>query len=748
MLAGPLAAQDVKQDVTSDQVAQAVNKGLANLRNSARPGAIGPKMSYSQVGVPMLAVLALLNSGATADDASVAALLPAIAEMQNQYTYTVALKCQVLAAADPKKYAREIQEAANWLSMAQLDTGMWTYTGAQRTGRGDNSNTQYALLGLHEAAKAGAQVPETVWARARKHFENTQLEDGSWTYVYSAPNARQAGYGSMTAAGIASLYICGSRLNVGGTKKLLNGAYPSCGKYLQNDAIAKGLAWMGKKFSASENPGRSGAFLYYYLYGVERAGMISGLRNFGSHDWYREGAAHLVKTQRPDGGWGQAYDTAFAVLFLAKGNRPVLFQKVQWDNPKNPRETCQPWNRNIHDLENLCAHIGDKLGKPVTWQTANLAMPLTDLRMSPVLFVTGHEFPAFTPADVAKLRQFVETGGTLLFEACCGSKNFQTGFRKFAAELYPEYPLRQLELGHPVFSSYYKLPDAYNLEAIDVGCRTGVFFSPRALSALWEMQDYRDSERKWSELAFQLGTNIAAYATGKEALADRLDKVVLVQSDRGPAAQPLEVPRGAVRLARLVHDGDFNADARCLEVLAGILRDKAKVSVVASAKSMRSTDEKLAQYPVLFMTGHHGFKLSPEEVKALRTYLDRGGFLLAEACCGRELFDKSFRALMKELYPDHPFEALPADHPLYAGRIGVPLGELRYRKALADELKARGTTRPPLEAVVVDGRTTVLYSPYDWSCALEGDKPFACRGYIDEDGRKLALNLVLFAIGY
>jgi hypothetical protein len=50
--------------------------------------------------------------------------------------------------------------------------------------------------------------------------------------------------------------------------------------------------------------------------------------------------------------------------------------------------------------------------------------------------------------------------------------------------------------------------------------------------------------------------------------------------------------------------------------------------------------------------------------------------------------------------------------------------------------------------VVVNGRTTILYSPYDWSCSLEGDKPFSCRGYLDEDGQKLALNLVLYAIGY
>jgi hypothetical protein len=42
----------------------------------------------------------------------------------------------------------------------------------------------------------------------------------------------------------------------------------------------------------------------------------------------------------------------------------------------------------------------------------------------------------------------------------------------------------------------------------------------------------------------------------------------------------------------------------------------------------------------------------------------------------------------------------------------------------------------------------ILYSRYDFTCALEGDNPFSCRGYVDEDGRNLALNIFLYAIGY
>ncbi|HUS47240.1 MAG TPA: DUF4159 domain-containing protein [Phycisphaerae bacterium] len=742
LAAAVLSAGDIAaQEVTSEQVADAVAKGVANLRGHVRPGSIPARGSHRTKGQPMLGVLAMLNAGVPADDPAVARLLNEVAASENQYTYTVALKCQVLAAADPKKYAAALKEAAMWLAAAQLDNGMWTYTGGDaRRGRGDNSNTQYALLGLHEAAKAGVEIPKLVWERSRRHFENTQLLDGGWTYYFTG---RGQAYGSMTAAGVSSLYICGQRLHVGGPKRFVNGKYPSCGRYSQNKPIAAGLAWLAGHFAVNTNPGGSRSWLYYYLYGLERVGMIAGVRSFGEHDWYRRGAEQLVTTQRGDGGWGQVYDTAFAILFLAKGNRPVLIQKLQWKHSKNPAE----WNRNIHDLENLTAFIGDKLGKPVTWQSTTLALPLTELRVSPILFITGHEFPEFNAEEKAKLRRFVESGGTLLCEACCGSKEYHEGFVKFAAEVFGDYQLRALVASHPVFGSYYEMKQTYGLHGIDVGCRTGVFYSPNALSCLWEMRDYRDSRGKWSETALKLGTNVAAYATGKEHLPNRLDKVVLPEAVEH-AGQPLEIPRGAVRLARLVHDGDYNADPHCLQNLCAMIRDKAKVSVVAHAKHLKATDEKIFQYPILFMTGHHPFKLSDEEIAALRTHLKRGGILVADSCCGRKQFDASFRAMVKQIFPDTPFKALPGDHPIYTGRIGLPLGELHYRKILADELASRGTTRPPLEAVTIDGRTAILYSKYDWTCALEGDNPYSCRGYIDEDGRKLALNIILYAIGY
>ncbi|MCD4824261.1 MAG: DUF4159 domain-containing protein [Phycisphaerae bacterium] len=733
LLALPAAAfAQPAQQLTSEQVNAAIAKAVAWLRQKQRADGTWPGLGH-EGGVTALCTLALLNAGADANDPAVAKGIARLHKIPNHATYTTSLKCQVYAAADPKKYAAQLKAAAEHLINTQRANGMWGYSKSR--GRGDNSNAQFALLGLHQAANAGVKVPKRVWQRSSKHFINGQNRDGGWGYM----SRGEKSYGSMTAAGIASLYICGQSLAVGRDRTFQDGAYPGCGKYSRNVVLAKGLKWMTKKFSVKRNPNR-GSWYYYYLYGLERVGMISGRHAFGSHDWYREGAAELISRQNAAGHWGrgrQMYQTAFAVLFLAKGNRPVLIQKVQWPGH---------WNRNIHDLKNLTAFIGDKLGKQTTWQTTSLSLPLKELRLSPILLITGHEFPKFTPAEVEKLKAFIEdAGGTILFEACCGSKEFAAGFRAFAKTTWPLHPLRPLQKDHVVFSSVYRIEDTYGLEGLGGGCRTSVFFSPKALSCLWELQ----TVPKFSNLAFRLGTNLAAYATGKEQLPDRLAVINLPSRDKkATGKRTSEVPRGAIRIARLIHDGDYNADPHAMIRLAELLAKKANIDVVAKSRHLRPSDKSIYEYPVVFMNGHYKFKFSPEDIKGLRAYLKKGGVLIADPCCGRVKFDKSFREMVKTLFPNRKFTLLPKDHPIYTGKTGITLGEVKYRRILAEELKQRGTTRPPIEVLRIDGRAAIIYSKYDWCCALEGDNPFSCRGYIDEDGKKLAMAIFLYAVNY
>ena len=66
----------------------------------------------------------------------------------------------------------------------------------------------------------------------------------------------------------------------------------------------------------------------YFMWSVERVGVIYGLETIGNNDWYAWGSDALVKSQNADGSWtGSGYpgatpelSTCFALLFLSRAN--------------------------------------------------------------------------------------------------------------------------------------------------------------------------------------------------------------------------------------------------------------------------------------------------------------------------------------------------------------------------------------------------------------------------------------------
>jgi len=723
---GP-AAQAAEPDVTGEQVKLAIRAGLDFLRASQRGDGSWRDM-HLPGGTTAMAVLAMRNAGVPADDPAIRRAADALRRIPNQWTYVVGLKAQALAAVDPVRYRADIQAAANWLIEAQRQDGGWGYEISLT--RTDHSNSQFALLGLHEAARAGVRVPDTVWRRAESDWTQTQRNDGGWAYEGRGPLTT----GSMTAAGVASLHIVGDRLNVGHEHGYTAaGQAPNCGRYSYNRAAMRGIAWLAAHFDATENPPR-GNYYYYYLYGIERVGMLSGLKYLGRHDWYREGAAELIRRQRENGSWREmndVVDTSFALLFLGKGHRALLINKLRWSADDR-------WNQDRNDISNLIAAIGDKLGEPVSWQVVDLDAPLGEWLTAPILYFNGHTFPTFSPEQTEKFAEFVRQGGAILAEACCSRAEFRTGFEKFAAQAFPDAPLRRLGPDHPVFHAYSEIPRDLEVLGIDTACRTSVIFLPRDVSCLWEQADVPTLSAR----AFALGTNIAAYFVGRQKLRDKLDVVHVVRTE----ADNTPLPPSALYMGQLMHDGDWRPDSKALPNLARFLHDQADVDIVPQAIPLRATDEALRQHPIIFMTGHFPFRLTAEEIQALRRHLERGGFLFADACCGRKAFDASFRRMVAELFPGGRLEPLPATHPILSGELGFRLDRVQYRPAVLAEQPNLCT--PVLEGVTVEGRTALVYSPYSIGCPLDGHFCYGCRGLEPYDARKLAANIVLYALSY
>jgi hypothetical protein len=741
--AAPAGAQ-----VTGEQVKRAIRKGVDYIKaHQGRDGCWTAR--YYAGGETCLATLALLQAGESVDSRAISNALPAITSIQNENVYVTSLKIQVLAQIDPKKYRDEISDAAQWLADAQDAQGLWSY--GPRQSRFDHSNSQFALLGLHAAAQAGARINPGVWRNALSGVNDTQKDDGGWTY-----QSRGISYGSMTAAGVSDLIILGNRIGVGKEGAFEDGHAPRCGAYRTNRVLASGLAWLARHFEPTSNPRHHGQHTYYWLYSVERCGILSGQRYFGRHDWYREGAEFLIKAQHEDGSWDHdVVDTCFALLFLAKGHKSVLVQKLQWSDD-------DAWNPDRNDLENLLGYIGDKLGQPVTWQTVHFDAPLEDWLAAPLLYMQGHKFPKWNAEQRAKVRAFIDNGGTLLAEACCGREEFRTGFIQFAADAFPEFPLHELGPGHAV---YHVLNDCepYGLMGMDVACRTSVIFSPRDMSCLWEQAKVP----KLSEEAFRLGTNIAAYAMGRRPLIDRLDVVILPEENptdvsgqsESPeaaetggaagvrpagrrAAQPPE--RDALRLGQLVYEGDWRPFPRALVELAEFLRREMNLDVITQYRPVRLTDPALYTCPIVYLAGRFNFELTDAERAALLAHLKRGGFLLVDNCCGPEPFDTTFRTACKKLWPDSPLEPLPPDHPIFTGKPGFDVTTVHYGPDVQHAHPNLNT--PQLWGIEIDGRLAVVYSPYALGCGLEGQEFDGCWGLRAEDARRLAANIVLYAL--
>jgi len=730
------------EDVTGPQVRAAILRAVQALTKARKPDGTWP--DYAQKGgVTALVTYALLEAGVSPTGEDLAPALTHVRDLPHRSTYVVSLKVLALASADPKQYADEIQAGADWLADHQTATGAWGYGtpppaalaeakvgGALEQARGeaqvrrryerpDASNSQFALLALAEADRAGARVPLDVWRRADRHFRAVQLPGGGWSYVHHAADPDEA-YGSITAAVAAGLYLCHQRLA---------GTEPQATTDDRLAVLEKGVAWIADHYTLQENPNRSLAWYYFWLYSLERLGVISGRRTFGDHDWFREGTALLVRGQRSDGRWtDRLYHDALCLLFLAKGYKPLLVQRLQW---------AGEWRRDPRDLNHLVAYLDDRVGgDPVDWRTLEVEAPLKEYLAAPILHVAGRGPLRMLAASASRLAEYVRQGGLMVVDPGGGDKALARSVREVLAEAFPEAEFRPLPADHPLARADHRVdPEGLGLEVLQVGCRVGVVLATKGLGERWA-----DADPDRPDAALRFGENLAVYAAGGRALPERLHEVrVLEMPEAGPP------PRGALRIGQIQHAGDWHPRPYALPNLLQDLAERFGVRVWSRPVPVRLGEADLGAFPVLYLTGHGRFEVSEAGREALKGYLERGGFLWAHACCGRRAFDKAFRRLVAEMFPDAAIERLPADHPLYSGRLGARIRSVRYGEAVRAE--SPDLEEPVLFGLERGGHLVLVYSPYGLADGLDGLKTYGARTIAPADARRLAANVLLYALG-
>jgi hypothetical protein len=105
-------------------------------------------------------------------------------------------------------------------------------------------------------------------------------------------------------------------------------------------------------------------------------------------------------------------------------------------------------------------------------------------------------------------------------------------------------------------------------------------------------------------------------------------------------------------------DSDLNFSYR--------LQQLTSLKVNPNPISLRLTDPELFDYPFLYMIEPGALLFSDAEVKALRHYLDNGGFLMVDDFWGEYQWENFYREI-RRVFPEQEFdpEELRLDHPIF-----------------------------------------------------------------------------------
>lgn len=212
------------------------------------------------------------------------------------------------------------------------------HSSAAFTARGggdtDNSNTQFAILGLLAAERYNVHLEQTL-ALIAKRFEATQRPEGFWIYGPRRPAIVQP---SMMGAGLLGMAVkYGLVLN--------SSRHAGRDIIVHDEAIDTGLRvlseYIGQPMLWGRPDARDGQdrLNLYALWSIERVGVLYHLRKIHDKEWYPWGVDLLLKSQQQDGAWrvGEYWqatdfiDTCFALLFLRRADfAPHLSKKLEF----------------------------------------------------------------------------------------------------------------------------------------------------------------------------------------------------------------------------------------------------------------------------------------------------------------------------------------------------------------------------------------------------------------------------------
>jgi len=181
------------------------------------------------------------------------------------------------------------------------------------------------------------------------------------------------------------------------------------------------------------------------------------------------------------------------------------------------------WYANPSSLPNLLSAIRTRTTLRVATEEKVVTLSDDDLWNVPYLYMTGHGNVHWSDRDLATLRRYLQQGGFLHADDNYG---MDVSIRRELARLFPDHPLVEVPLDHPIYHLLYDLPRGVPKIHVHDGKPAqgfGIFLDGRLvvyysyqtdLGDGWEdPQVHHDTPEK-REAALRMGVNLFAYAVG------------------------------------------------------------------------------------------------------------------------------------------------------------------------------------------------------------------------------------------
>jgi hypothetical protein len=181
------------------------------------------------------------------------------------------------------------------------------------------------------------------------------------------------------------------------------------------------------------------------------------------------------------------------------------------------------WYANPSSLPNLLTALRTRTSLRVSTQERVVTLADDDLWNVPYLYMTGHGNVRWSDPDLATLRRYLLQGGFLHADDNYG---MDQSIRRELARLFPDHPLVEVPLDHPIYHLVYDFPKGIpKIHAHDgkpaqgfgifLDGRLAVYYSYQTdLGDGWEDPEVHQDPPGKREAALRMGVNLFAYAVG------------------------------------------------------------------------------------------------------------------------------------------------------------------------------------------------------------------------------------------